>query len=144
MCYRIGEEYICEVEIKGKKENYLYFVHPHHRNRNRNNNKSQWLCSIKEEIELFKLGAENKWKDSENVMFSIFNYKKNIGISWDRKRTLFFSKSVSSDNKQWHGYPADYIDNPQDRPDNRILEDWRDKKLIKKRHLMRILRGQPC
>jgi hypothetical protein len=142
MRYCIGEEYIREVEIEGKRENYRYFVHPHHRNGN--NNKSQWLCSIKEEIELFELGAENKWKDSENVMFSIFSYQKYIGISWDKKTRLFFSKFISADNKQWHGYPADYIDNPQDRPGKKILGDWRFKSLIRKSHIKKILKGKPC
>ena len=152
MDYWVGKD--CAIKIDKKK--YYYFLHPHHRNKNAN--KSQWTCKMEEEVKLFKIGVTNNWKEkrenkkNKDVIFSIFKYERYIGLSCDKRRKLFFSKFVSSQKIksniqakiEWHGYPADYEVNPQDIPDKDILLDWRQKKLIKKAHITKIVRGKPC
>ncbi len=134
--YKIGETF--EILIEGK--NYNYYFHPQHRNNTPK--KSQWTCSLEHEITLFKKGVKYNWKKGDETLYSIINYESSIGKSNDN-RELFFSKFVSKNRKEWHGYPADYVKNVQDRPSKEILNSWLKKKLIKKIHIRKTLKGQP-
>ena len=135
--YQPGKEYQIYVDLVL----YRYYIHKDHRNGNMR--KSQWTCSPKDEISLFKRGVKEKWfENNESILFSLVKEGIEVGKSLSGNR-LFFSKFVYN-SINWHGYPADYIKNSQDKPSKSILCDWFSKKLIGKRCLRQIMKGQPC
>ncbi|MCI0449510.1 MAG: hypothetical protein L0Y79_06965 [Chlorobi bacterium] len=62
----------------------------------------------------------------------------------DELKLAKFVNNVVTNNHNWHGYPADYRNNPQDRPMTWILLLWRNNNIITKTHMRRIKKGQEC
>ena len=104
----------------------MYQSHPHHRNGNRR--KSQWTISVPEEVAAFNYALSEGWLAYRygwgvHLVNGIVSY---LGVAQDRCTALFLAKFVCdpNGNDSWHGYPADYRNNPQDIPDEDLCFEW--------------------
>lgn len=110
-------------------------------------NKSFWTISLQEEVECFKNMYLRKWMiefKGWSVLQATDNRLKELGKSKNGE-ILKLSKFVDSNqNNSWHGYPADYQRNIQDRPPISILEKWFKNSIIEKHQISKILQGKRC
>jgi len=123
-----------------------YVINPQHRDGNPH--KSQWTVSQAAECSLFNTSNSSGWLD--------FSSKKGFGINkteaaidqlglWtDRVTVLKIAKFVGDQQDQWHGYPANFRQNAQDRPTTTILRKWNYVDYITKAQMGKITRGQKC
>ena len=110
----------------------FYTIISYHRNFNYNQNKSCWIINVEEEFECFKKCYNNKWFDENDDYeiaggWGILIENKKVKILGKNKFNddLKIAKFVDSENNgYWHGYPADYIRNIQDKPSTKILFLW--------------------
>lgn len=109
--------------------------------------KTKWTVSTHEELECFKNTQTNKYLDGNTIAWG---YIKNtttlndLGIN-GHKENLKIAKFVDKNQlKTWHGYPADFVRNPQDRPSMEILKNWRTSGIIEKHHISKIRQGKIC
>lgn len=121
-----------------------YYISSAHRRVQRN--KSHWTVTIDQEVDCFVLSQTSNW--IENIvcwgLISNGNNLLVLGLNSQREE-LKIAKFVAKNNyRVWHGYPADYCRNDQDRPGIRILQDWRTKRHIEKHHIIKIRRGKVC
>lgn len=136
-------------DIVDIEKNVRYLCAGQHRTPRQRREKSLWSISVDDEVNCFILAHNNKWLlPSANSGWSlhICNYKKPgvLGINRfgeDLKIAKFVNKSQA---KEWHGYPADYERNINDRPKTEILIDWVDKAFIDKTCMVRIQKGKGC
>ena len=123
-----------------------YTFNPQHRDGNPN--KSQWIIIEADEKSLFETSYSAGWKDTENKKcFGIKKSETNIivlGKCKDRITNLKIAKFVSDHQDNWHGYPANYRTNQQDKPTTNILQKWVEENLITKSKMGKIARGQKC
>lgn len=121
-----------------------YFIYSHHRKNKKN--KSIWTITREEEVDCFVLAQTNNWKQ-DFVSWGIIHDGtaiKELGTN-PQNEILKLAKFVDSNNNDiWHGYPADYIRNDQDRPNMSVLQAWRTKKYIEKHHVTKIRQGKEC
>ncbi|MDR0307029.1 MAG: hypothetical protein LBI42_09370 [Chitinispirillales bacterium] len=126
------------------RTNATYFASSVHRNRQPN--KSQWVISVVQEVECFIESQINNWIEG------IFSW----GMISDGNNLIVLGKSVyneelklakfvtKNDDGVWHGYPADFCKNFQDRPGIKILQKWRNCGHIEKHHITKIRQGKTC
>lgn len=123
-----------------------YTINPQHRDGNPN--KSQWIVIESDEVSLFETSYTAGWKDEDDK--KCFGIKKSgtsisiLGVCKDRITDLKIAKFVSNHQLTWHGYPANYRINQQDKPTTTILEKWVEEELITKSKMGKIARGQKC
>jgi len=108
--------------------------------------KSWWTISIGDEVNCFIASVVNNWIEfavawghiqNGNSLRVIGNNSQNLPL----KLAKFID---STETNVWHGYPADYVRNCQDRPGMPILQDWRIKGIIEKHHIVKIRKGKEC
>ena len=128
-----------------------YCFSPKHRSKS-NPNASVWIISLQEEFHLcddaiFKSKYVQPYSNSKKFAYNLkreSNKLKQLGVSNSNTKDygLIISKFINDMNlKEWHGYPADYIANTQDKPDDAILLKMKINGLITAREMMRIKRG---
>ena len=123
--------------------NHKYFFSDLHR-RSSNKHKSKWTIGLLEERDCFQLSCENEWMNSTcGWSLYIINGKiKCLGTN-DKNIKLKIAKFVDKNGTGlWHGYPADYVTNNQDKPEIAILKKWVMQKYIDKVGMSRILSGK--
>jgi len=133
---------ICLIDhnISDKK----YLISPAHRRNQRN--KSQWVIDMETEVLCFVDSQLKLWVE-DSCSWGIIkngNSLQVLGVNTvqeDLKLAKFVSKN---NNNIWHGYPADYCRNTQDRPHMDILKKWREERLIEKHQIVKIKQGKPC
>jgi hypothetical protein len=108
--------------------------------------KSRWTISVDAEVECFIDSHFNNWTEVSiawGIMY-LDNTLLVVGVS-SLNDSLKLAKFVdSSANGLWHGYPADYVRNYQDRPGMIILKDWRIRGIIEKHQMIKIRKGKVC
>ena len=123
-----------------------YIISYAHRKINSYPEKSKWKISPDKEVYCFVNSQKFNWVE-DNISWGLLqesNYLIELGVN-RFKETLKFAKFIDSNKKNiWHGYPADYMRNQQDRPRISILLDWRNRGIIQKYHVTRIRRGKKC
>ena len=67
-----------------------------------------------------------------------------VGYTVDKKELKIAKFVDSNHNEKWHGYPANYIKNSQDRPSAKVLELWNTAGYISTATMKKIKGGQPC
>lgn len=126
------------------RTNCKYFIASYHRMRG-HPNKSCWLISHEEEIECFVTSISSLWMES-NVGWGLKHDNGAIQIVGEstKQNELKFAKFKGDINDLWHGYPADYIRNNQDRPGMVVLRMWIDAGYILKHQMLKIRQGIQC
>lgn len=111
-----------------------------------NNNKSIWTINLVEEVDCFKKSYSSQWQlNCKGWGLHIIQDRICVLGKNPEGENLKIAKFVDSSNdNSWHGYPADYRSNIQDRPTQHILEMWREEGIIKKHHMSKIRSGMPC
>jgi hypothetical protein len=147
MPYKAGEKVNLTAELSLHDENgklikfgYKFIVY----HRNNSSQKSQWGISCEEELWCFIQCKRADWIDDfKGWGIDFKNGNLNIiGLSKD-KRNLYIIKFVDGNkNNNWHGYPADYMQNSQDKPPTEILKEWVVSRFINKANMSKIMRGQ--
>src|SRR6266568_6442356 len=119
-----------------------YVLHSHHRNGNPE--KSQWCITPPQEIELFEQ-VFHVQTPSSGVLWGLRVEAETphvVGVSCMKAppvRNLRIAKFISNMTPQfWHGYPADYRIEIQDRPPIAILNVWRKDGYIQKHEVAKI------
>jgi hypothetical protein len=106
---------------------------------------SQWIIQLKEEYRLCDEALYNDQYKQDNYI--AYNLKKDgskfvcLGKS-KRGLNLYIGKFVNTVPNLWHGYPADYISNNQDKPKMKVLEALKNKGIITPQDMRRISKGQ--
>lgn len=121
----------------------VYQINPAHRNGNPQ--KSQWTIGNREELEVFAWSLEN-WSYDGRYYWGVFlNNGTNavLGLTaggFDSKIARFV---VNGQPQIWHGYPVDYINNPQcERPNRAVLSHWFEIGIITKPKILKLMRGK--
>ncbi|MGN7811453.1 hypothetical protein [Flavobacterium sp. 22076] len=138
-----------EVEIKttNKLEDFKvkYIFSSAHRRTQKD--KAKWIISTHEELACFKNAQINKYLENKGLAWGYLKTANNftdLGIN-GHKEILKIAKFVDKNEvKIWHGYPADFARNPQDRPSIDILRTWRTNQVIEKHQILKIRQGKTC
>jgi hypothetical protein len=121
-----------------------YYISSAHRRNQKN--KSRWPITRDNEVECFVSSHLNNWIEVI-CCWGLFPSGSNLlelGQN-SQKESLKIAKFVAKNNTNvWHGYPADYYRNSQDRPSMFILENWRKLGHIEKHHITKIRQGKVC
>lgn len=134
MKYKFNEPY----ELTTKQ---LYLFNPKHRNSS-NPNASTWNITFEEEFDLADEGiCSFKYAKTAFNVKKEFNRLKVLGFS-PRKVQLILAKFVMSFTDNWHGYPADYVSNNQDKPKQSTLKQMVESNKISKKEMRCIGKGQ--
>ncbi|WP_430898658.1 MULTISPECIES: hypothetical protein [unclassified Paraflavitalea] len=121
-----------------------YYVSSAHRRLQEN--KSRWTVTIEEEVECFVNSQRNSWIEGV-FSWGLIPSESNLLILGEnfQNEELKIAKFVAKNGDGvWHGYPADYCRNIQDRPGISILSKWRANGHIKKHHIVKIRQGKQC
>ena len=107
-----------------------------------------WNISVPEEADSFICSHRKRWLDDTTGwgLHLIGERVVPLGRNHDDE-VLYIAKFVCDRNTPenlWHGYPADFCRNNQDKPPVRILHSWRDEGYIRKAHVKRIRGGNSC
>jgi hypothetical protein len=127
-------------------EKHSYFFHPKHRGAP-SADASIWTIPIPTELNVFVDSLEALWIDEVEGWGLCIGHEGNVLPLGKNlvEINLFIAKFVRKrNNAPWHGYPADYIVNPQDRPTPAILLEWHEQGIIQKYEIARIRGGRPC
>ena len=110
-------------------------------------NRSVWKVSVSTEVGCFVEAWQESWRSSCSELWGHFRSGgrlRPLGLNV-HGQDLWFGKFVRvSDASPWHGYPADYRRNAQDRPPTSVLRQWRDQGTLAKHQIAKIARGQRC
>ncbi len=122
----------------------IYYVSSSHRRVQRN--KSRWTVTVDQEVECFISSQLNSWIEDVFSWGLIPNGNGLLVLGQNsQNEELKIAKFVAKNNDGfWHGYPADYCKNVQDRPGMSILSDWRTNGYIEKHHIIKIRQGKEC
>lgn len=94
-----------------------YSVHPHHRDRN--HEKSQWTIAVDDEVTSFRNAKTSEWlvNDRGWGIFPVTGNPNYLGVTKDGVTRLVIAKFVFDENQNnWHGYPANHMENQHDIP----------------------------
>jgi hypothetical protein len=131
-----------EINLSPKVDT-CYVISSHHR-KYVNDKKSRWVVSMQEEIDCFVNACTAKWFDYPTVWGIIKQDSHLIKLGESKLNSnLKLAKFVENQNN-WHGYPADYVRNNQDRPGTVVLAKWRKDGIIEKHHIIKIRKGVEC
>ena len=121
-----------------------YFVSSAHRRVQKN--KSRWTLDINQEVDCFVTSQTNNWIEGIAAWGMVKNGNALVVIGINpQDEPLKIAKFVAKNNDGlWHGYPADFCRNPQDRPGVTILQVWRTRGYIEKHHIIKIRQGKEC
>ena len=109
--------------------------------------KTVWRISVGDELDTFRVSHSSGWlwpgvgwglrqAPAGNILTLGTNAR-----NADLKFAKFISSTPTSD---WHGYPADYLAKPGDCPHMAVLQVWIRVGILRKHHVKKIVRGQPC
>lgn len=123
----------------------VYKINPLHRNGS--TNKSQWTISENSEIQCFELARVSEWLLPRKGwgLYIVESKPEWLGVAQDHVTQVFIAKFVHDENSsEWHGYPADYRNNQQDIPEEKILKKWLLEERLLPAKIRKIAKGQPC
>ena len=121
--------------------------------RNGNPNKSQWIINHSQEINVFEYSYESVWisqNRDKRVSWGLYLVNGNPSVLGQTAmyctlplKVVLIAKFIEG-TQAWHGYPANYRCNPQDRPCTQILKNWRNCGHIEKSEVAKIRSGKRC
>lgn len=110
--------------------------------------KSYWTVTIDEEVTCFIESQKKGWITTTICWGFISNTPKKeflvLGLNKYNEELKIAKYVAKSSGGVWHGYPADYRRNTQDRPEMDILMDWKTKGHIEKHYINKIRQGKKC
>ena len=121
-----------------------YYISSAHRRLQRH--KSRWTITVNEEVDCFIDSRTNTWIDNA-ASWGLIQSGNNLLVlglnshNEELKIAKFIAKNTTG---VWHGYPADFCRNIQDRPGMSILQSWRTNGHIEKHHITKIRQGKEC
>ncbi|PJC86468.1 hypothetical protein CSW98_09665 [Vibrio sp. HA2012] len=115
-----------------------YKVNPQHRGALPISQKSQWRVTEAEETDLFEKAKTNEWICPKDCLWSIDDDFDVIGV--DAVGELFVAKFWGNQG-EWHGFPVS-TKRQLDRPPTSAINDWVDRKIIRKRIGNKMAQGQ--
>lgn len=121
----------------------IYQINPQHRNGS--SSKSQWTITRKAEVELFGWANEKESKSGDYYWGVIQHNNKciDLGITVAENKTKIARFVHSHEPIIWHGYPVDYIQDPQnDCPRRELLLKWKAMGIIEKHQISRLTSGK--
>lgn len=126
-----------------------YFFSPKHRSKG-NANASIWAIGCREEYDLADRSINKKYIEVpdngtiKEVAYNVLKINGQIKVVGHNSSgsDLVISKHIKPQGNQWHGYPADYIRNQQDKPKNATLQKLQNDDLITRREAVSIARGK--
>jgi len=121
----------------------LYIVSPKHRKTYATEDASVWLVDSDAEMNCFNEAFTSNWTDDGFAWGLISEGLNRLAILGKNYQDygLRIAK-FRSDAVNWHGYPADNNNRPQDRPRPVILDAWSHNGLISKSLRSRIQGGR--
>ena len=121
-----------------------YYISSAHRRVQQN--KSRWIITIDQEVGCFIESQINTWIEGFFSWGLITNGNNLLVLGKNsQNEELKIAKFVAKNNNDvWHGYPADFCRNIQDRPGMMILQNWRTNGHIEKHHITKIRQGKEC
>lgn len=128
---------------QGGRVREVYQINPHHRNGAQN--KSQWTISNREEVEVFGWSLENNSIADEYYWGVLFNGTVclSLGVTPHRLNSKIARFVCSNFPRVWHGYPVDYVNDPQhDCPNYEVLRKWAGLGIITKAKIAKLIGGQ--
>jgi hypothetical protein len=128
-----------EILISGRNEKYIISKqHRFHRS-----GKSIWTINEDEEISCFIQSMSSNWKYN-NKAWGLYLSNGTLSVLGKNDKNVYLkiAKFLDGSNTNiWHGYPADYIRNTQDRPTTHILYLWVNLSCINKSDMLKIRKG---
>jgi hypothetical protein len=123
----------------------LYISSPAHRGRP-SPSKSSWILSLPEEVRCFEQASTNGWASGRHRWGNWLTAGKLTPLGMNHwSEELHIARFVDGGpNTPWHGFPADYRRNKQDRPPVHVLAAWRDAGIIEKHVIAKIRMGKRC
>lgn len=134
------------LDIPNLIENNVFYIIVSQHRLNINKDKSHWSITFEEELKCFNNSLTNNWLiDFKGWGLHMINNEINpLGYSKQGEQ-LRIAKFVDSyKSSKWHGYPADYRNNIQDRPASDVLKSWVENGIIKKHQMSKIRSGKKC
>ena len=109
--------------------------------------KTVWTINVRNEVETFSAAYGLGWAVG-GIGWGLSQLKTKrlaqLGVN-HHKEALMFAKYVDAPGVgDWHGYPADYRRNPQDRPSTRIMRHWCGLNIMEKHQMGKVSKGQAC
>lgn len=140
--FNVDTSYVISDIFHDKEIDCSYVSTRYHRNGDPQ--KSQWTISIEEELLSFATSQENKWYDDDKgwgihptgALLEVGKLKTGEKVLIAR-----FQKLGPTAHNQWHGYPADIRGKTHDIPNDFVLTDWKNKKIILNHQFSKIRRG---
>ena len=122
-----------------------YIISSQHR-RTGNPNKCIWTITFDEEVNCFIHALRSNWKKGKKAwgVKAIGGTLQVVGLNPGSKELKLAKFVDATNNKVWHGYPADYMSKAQDRPDTNILKAWVENGYLTKAKMSKIRQGQSC
>lgn len=121
----------------------LYQINPKHRDGSKK--KSQWLIKNHEEAGVFGWSLEHKSQSGEyywGVFFDGYDCCV-LGRTEHNHPTKIARFESNGYPRIWHGYPVDYINDPQnDCPHRKVLLEWVKLGVINKSKIAKLIGGQ--
>ncbi len=138
-------DYQNTIKISDERE-VIYTISKKHRGHNKK--KSYWSIKLPREIALFRSALKDGYEDKANFTAWNLNIVNEdvclVGYTVEKKELKIAKFVDSNHNEKWHGYPANYIKNSQDRPSSKVLELWNNAGFISTATMKKIKGGQPC
>jgi hypothetical protein len=138
------------IEKRREIESGKFYIHKlDHRNGSRI--KSQWKINEDAEWQCFATASAQPISNQITCYYWFHFEKGKIEYLGESKsedlpvRDLFIAKFISDPHSHdWHGYPADYQKNNQDRPPAIILDYWLKNNYLTAPKISKISQGKPC
>ncbi|MBQ7269255.1 MAG: hypothetical protein IJS62_05300 [Bacteroidales bacterium] len=121
----------------------VYQINPKHRDRSQN--KSKWSIEKPEEVGVFGWALENNSQDGRYYWGVSLHQNMCcvLGRTANSQNTKIARFECSAQPKIWHGYPVDYVKDPQhDCPNSTILRKWAKLNIITKPQIAKLIGGQ--
>lgn len=124
----------------------VYLALPKHRGQP-DQHRSVWTKPVPEEVACFIEAWRGSWGVKSGELWG--HVSGDAGLQPlgrnGHNEPLWFAKFLQNlSPAQWHGYPADYRRNAQDRPPTDVLDKWRQVGALAKHQMLKIKAGRPC
>lgn len=106
--------------------------------------KSRWIVSATKEVNCFIDSDVSGWTEVDIAWGIILENNTLLSLGRGVQNDMLKVAKFVGINNVWHGYPADYLRNHQDRPSMKILQIWREKGIIEKHQVVKIRQGKEC
>lgn len=139
--------YTTDKKIEIKELKCSYYISSAHRSPKKNPKKSYWIVNGNIELDIFKTAKEKEW-GNDNTLWGLHldGEGKILDLGENTfKEKLKIARFIDKNNDRiWHGYPADFVRNKNDRPEMTTLKEWKEKDYIEKHHILKIRMGKQC